>query len=282
LWVRLFDFTGRLVSAGERFHRMLREETLVAWLDPGLRPEVNRRVYELQTAYRPGGFHFERGLFDWEEKLMSASPFPEQGRLLLGGAGAGRELAPLCRRGFQIVAFEPAPELAAAARAVARDYPGAAVVQASYEDLVDAVARGSGPLVGAVRGHAFDAVILGWGSFSHVLDPARQKRLLEASRQLSPSGPLLLSYFAASAEGGRLERLRVRLRRLLATTGARNAGDAGRVRFLESSGFVCFHTREEIAHLASDAGYRIALFGSSALDYALLVPREAAPVGTAP
>jgi len=253
---------------------MLREETLLAWLHPGLRDEVTRRVYEAQTAYRAGGFHFERGLFDWEERLTTSPAFPAGGRLLLGGAGAGRELAPLCRRGYRIVAFEPAAELAAAARLVARGYPDADLVQASYRDLVDAVVRGSGPLVEAVRGGVFDAVILGWGSFPHVLDTTEQRDLLEVTRTLAPHGPLLLSFFAtAPLDAGRMERLRSGLRKTFVRIGARGSRDSGRVRFLESSGFVCFHTHQEIARLASETGYEVGCIGTSALDYALLVPR---------
>ncbi len=42
---------------------------------------------------------------------MLVPPFPQQGRLLVGGAGGGREANVLAGRGYSVFAFDPAAEL---------------------------------------------------------------------------------------------------------------------------------------------------------------------------
>jgi hypothetical protein len=52
---------------------------------------------------------------------------------------------------------------------------------------------------------AFDAVLLGWGSFGHVLERAERFELLRACDRIAPNGPILLSIFhpkAAAMAGG--------------------------------------------------------------------------------
>src|SRR5262249_22445928 len=146
-------------------------------------------VYADQRTYLPGGARFQGGLFGWERRALDAPVFPRSGRVLIGAAGAGRELCALVERGFSVVAFDPcAPFADAARKAAPRD--GATVVQASYEDLVDAVEGRGGPLELLRAEPPFDAVVLGWGSFSHVMPASARLALLRALRVLAPRGPV--------------------------------------------------------------------------------------------
>ena len=45
------------------------------------------------------------------------------------------------------------------------------------------------------RDARFDAVLLGWGSFGHVLREADRLELLRACDRIAPGGPILLSIF---------------------------------------------------------------------------------------
>ncbi|MBW2212243.1 MAG: hypothetical protein JRG67_14615, partial [Deltaproteobacteria bacterium] len=45
----------------------------------------------------------------------------------------------------------------------------------------------------------FDAVLLGWGSFGHVLQRADRLELLRACDHIAPHGPILLSIFEPKA-----------------------------------------------------------------------------------
>jgi hypothetical protein len=60
-------------------------------------------------------------------------------------------------------------------------------------------------------GHRFDAVLLGWGSLSHVLSPAHRALVLQALDRLCPEGPLLVSFLPRSFGEGRAGRLGRRL-----------------------------------------------------------------------
>ena len=95
----------------------IRDELLLAWIPPAERVALTAALYAGQSTYLPGGPRFEGGLFAWEERALEA--FPRSGRVLLGAAGAGRELGALVARGFEVVAFDPCQPFVDAARGVA-------------------------------------------------------------------------------------------------------------------------------------------------------------------
>ena len=251
--VRIFLVLDRIFSAMWRTFKMVRDETLWAWASKSARDQANRAIYGGQTVYSPGGSTFQDGLFSWEREEIAAS-FPPSGRILLGGAGGGRELVELCKAGYDVLALEPVPALAAAARAAAAPYPRSKVITASYTDLVHAAEQRSGPLAAHLCGVDFQGVILGWTSFSYVWKDEREA-LLKALRRLAPHAPVLLSFFAREdVDDGRLAKLRDWYRRLLRRVGAKDLSEPGDI-FHPSAGFHCSFTPEEIYSLAREAGY---------------------------
>lgn len=132
----------------------------------------------------------EQGLWDWEERWFAARLPAPPARLLVGGAGAGREVVELVKRGYAVDAFEPAPELLPA---LARSGAGRAV-RARHEDLAQAVLDGENGEAAAFRGERYDAVLLGWGSFTHVMGAADRGRTLAACARLT-DGPILASFW---------------------------------------------------------------------------------------
>ncbi len=185
----------RIATRALRAGEVLRDGILFAWVPPAARSQATTALYTTQATYLPGGPRFKAGLFDWERRALATPPFPRCGRVLLGGAGGGRELAGLCALNYAVVAFEPSPTLAAGAQRIAVEIPGAQAYQASYDDLVRAVRYGEGSLAGAPLAGGFDAVVLGWGSFSHLTDPDERTALLHAVRDLAPTAPVLLSWW---------------------------------------------------------------------------------------
>jgi SAM-dependent methyltransferase len=268
----------RGVSKLHAWHTALRDEIAVAWLDPSLRGLATELAYGSLRNYLPGGSTFQSGLHAWELEIIATPPFPPAGRLLLGGAGGGRELVALRARGYDVVAFEPSEVLVAgAARAVASD-PGAEVHRGSFEDLVLAVERGSGPLAGLASAR-FDAVVLGWGALSHVLEHDQRVALMRALRALCPTGPVLASYFTdddperrprAHAPTAPRARLRAAFRRLGAP-GTHSEGMAyGRV------GFMHLFVDEEVAHMARESGYTVLLRAQAPFPHVVFAPDESA------
>ena len=183
-----------------------------------------------------------RPLFPWEIEWFDALLPPPPARILVAGAGAGAEVVALRARGYAVAATEPVERLA--------------------RQCAEVGARPVWPLdheaLGTLAGERFDAVLLGWGSLTHVLTPAGRQRTLEAAAALT-SGPILASFWTQASAGpppsGRL------------VAWAERAGSAvGRVRghpppsglrFFAWCGFGCTLERAELEGLAQALGRRL-------------------------
>jgi hypothetical protein len=276
-WARAVLRVDRAVHSTVRLAALVRSELLLAGLSAVEREAVNAAVFSAEDTYAPGGPAFAQGLFAWERETLATAPFPASGRVLLGGAGGGRELAGLCALGYEVVAFEPAPALADALAGVAANHPRARALRGSYADLVRAVGGGGGPLA-ALVGERFDGVVLGWASLSHLTDPAERAALLATLRTLAPRAPVLLSYLGPDDDGranGRVEALRAPLRRGIARL-ARRAPAAEGVGFMPGAGFYQRLGASEVEALAGGAGYEVALHEREPYPHALLRPRAEA------
>ncbi len=268
--VRFVLELNRVIAAMGRVAVMARDEALWVWTSQAGRERANRAIYGGLKTYAPGGGTFEAGLFDWERNAI-ASSFPSSGRILLGAAGGGRELEALCHMGYEVVAFEPAPALADAARNIAKLHPTSEVITASFADLVLAAETGSGPLAPHICGRDFAGIILGWTSFSYVWRRDRE-RLLQSLRRLVPGAPVLLSYLAPGEEvQGAAVTSRRWFRHLLRLTGARTLAEPGDA-FLPWAGFYQTLTAEEIRSLGARTGYKVLASENSEMHNAVLVP----------
>jgi hypothetical protein len=147
------------------------------------------RLYGSSTTWlRSDLFAWERS---WYERRLPARP----ARVLVGACGAGREPLALLDAGYSVDGFEPAPALVAVCRE--RLAGRARVFAFRYQDLSACVLdhrRDSGYEVASER---YDAVLIGWGSLSHLGSAAERERLLRALDRLCPSGPILASFWRA-------------------------------------------------------------------------------------
>jgi len=275
-WIRAILALDRTAERAGNVLSSVRDEAILAWVPPSERAALTAAVYADLPSYLPGGSRFQRELFGWEERILALSSFPKSGRVLIGGAGPGRELVAFVERGFRAVAFDPCLPFVEAARSLV-PADKADVVHASYADLVDAVAGRGGPLLQLAEGPPFDAVVLGWGSLSHVMPAAARVELLRALPALCPKGPVLASFALvteappAGSPAGSKGRVRNGLRRAFAALGAPGVSE-DRDHFLASTGFFAYLTRPEVTVLAGDAGYEIARFEEAPYPHVLLVP----------
>ena len=136
------------------------------------------------------------GLYEWEQQWFERRLPAPPASILIGAAGAGREASALRELGYRVHAFEPS---ASAVRLCQIKLGSESVAQASYEDLVETVLRGKSTRLRLASEARFDAVLLGWGSFGHVLQRADRLELLRACDHLAPHGPILLSIFEPNA-----------------------------------------------------------------------------------
>ena len=180
-----------------------------------------------------------RGLSDWERAAIE-DHFPSSGRIVVTGAGGGREVLGLLGRGYDAVGYEPHPRLVQA---------GSALLER----------RGHGQRLFVSRRDAFpaevgacDAVVVGWGSYALMSGRHRRVEFLRGARASLPAGaPLLVSFF--TRDGGE---------RLL-TTVSRTANVVRRVRRAEptdvgdalSPNFVHLFAEEELTNELKAAGF---------------------------
>jgi len=221
-------------------------------LTGGEREELGTALYDRAVTRTPrhGLFTWER---DWFARRLPAPPAP----LLVGGAGDGREAAALKEWGYEVDAFDPAAR--ATRTCAARLGRGARVAACRYEDLSRAVLDGGRGPAAAFAARRYRAVLLGWGSLTHVLDAGERERLLAACDRLCPDGPILASFWLKATDAdpapGRAERAGRTLGRAVGRL--RDAEPSGDFRFGWWFGFAHAFGRAELEALAARAGRRV-------------------------
>jgi hypothetical protein len=189
---RLVHATTLIDRAYQRFDR-LRSLLVLAFASDSFLKAHSRLAYDASIAYRADSAQFRRGLFPWELVVIREFFPAPPARVLLGGAGGGREAYPLIEMGYDVVAFEPALVLAATMEQKARvEFPGMKAFQGAYEDLPTVSSISGKESVDLRQLAPFDAAILGWVSFSHLIGESAQVVALE-NMALLTRGPMLVS-----------------------------------------------------------------------------------------
>ena len=144
---------------------------------------VRLTVHRFESSnYLEPAYYTDSGLWLWEREALRRF-FPPAGRILVGAAGAGREMIALHRAGYLVEGFECARTLAEAGQTILRDAgcPGR---------LLWAPAGTVPPMEGL-----FDGAIMGWSGYMYNPLRAQRVKLLQDFRQLlRPGGPVLLSF----------------------------------------------------------------------------------------
>ena len=153
-------------------------------------------------------------------------------------------------------AFEPAAACLPPLRAAVG--PVGSASELSYQDLLAPLPP---PAASQLLAREYDAVILGWGSISHVLEARTRTQLVQLCARLCPRGPILLSFaFGSETEAARQSRafaLGARLGARLARLRDLQAPQAAeRERFWPHAGFVHLFSAQELQQLAAAAGRR--------------------------
>lgn len=250
LLIRALRFQSFFSTQFERLEGLLSGFGLSV-LDAEQRSRLTSAVYSARGDYRI------KGLFDWERTWFEQDLPPAPAKLLVGGAGTGREVQHFVEQGYQIVAFDPAPSFVKRARREL-EHPGCLTfVQGGFEDLV----RTSELRRVVDAEQPFDATVFGWGSFTHVLSSSSRRQVLNAVHTCTPDGPLLLSFWMRNEntemQRGRAWQLGWRLgQRLTGPQSAAPKPDPGDV-LLGKAGFGHFFSLAEIENLANETGFEI-------------------------
>ena len=215
--------------------------------------EMDGRVF----SYRDEA-HNRSGLHDWERAAIERH-FPSGGRVVVTGAGGGREVLALLERGFDAVGCEPNGTLVAAGAELMR--------RLGHGDRLRRCDRDAFP-----DGERADAVLVGWGSYMLIAGRERRVAFLRAARAAVPEGaPLLCSFFVRPPDA--------RYFAILARTA--NIGRRMRRRALVEAGdtiaenFAHRFTREEIERELALGGFRMIAFERRPYGHAVAVAEPA-------
>ena len=202
-------------------------------------------------TYRPS----KRSLHVWEQRWFKRRLPAPPATILVGACGDGRELSGLSALGYDVHGFEPATRPFQVCHSRHADH-GRTIVQASYDDLVRAVTAQSGPLADLCR-RSFDAVILGWGSLTHIVDPSLACQVIEACAACT-SGPVLASFYLRGSEPhglrGRAYHMGAALGRGISWIRGRQPTPVDEAIFMNWGGFIRYYDTAEIRAMGQACG----------------------------
>lgn len=231
-----------------RFDR-LRSLLITSFASDGTLEAYNDIAYGATSVYDASAPQFRTRLFNWEIELVDLA-FPKPpARVLVGGAGGGREAFELASRGYQVSAFEPSLVLARSMSEKSAQGGGAVdVFLGRYEDLPRLRRFPSDETVDFTHEPRFDVSLLGWSSYSHIRH--RQDRIETLRRfAMITDGPVIASFFMRPPASGRVHPV-VRLSTRL---GFRTEGDS----FTPYIGYYHLSSEAELAAEVADAGLTI-------------------------
>ncbi|MBA2302321.1 MAG: class I SAM-dependent methyltransferase [Acidobacteria bacterium] len=251
LVARMIKATTAIDWAYRRFDRM-RALLVTAYASDEALAAYNDLTYGAAPVYDAHASQFRERLFNWEEDFV-ARVFPAApSRVLVGGAGGGREAFQLAGRGYDVTAFEPSPHLARSMADRARA-SGAAVsaLLGRYESLPVLQDIGNGERIDLTLTRPFDASMLGWSSFSHIRDTRTRIAALRRFAALT-DGPVVVSFFSTPPAKPAAPSS---LRRVMNRLGRRSDGDA----FTVHIGFYHLSSPGEVAREVAAAGLQIVM-----------------------
>jgi hypothetical protein len=147
---------------------------------------LDTRAYDARPRYADDAYN-SGGLHAWERRALDAH-FPCGGRIVVIGAGGGREVLALLRDGYDAVGYECHPGLSA--------YGARFLAEHGYPNRVRPSRRNVWP----EDAGRCDGVVVGWGSYTHIPGRGTRVRFLRGARMaLRPGGPVLLSFWTVPA-----------------------------------------------------------------------------------
>ena len=173
-------------------HNALHASFVGFWLgllNRDLLHQVDRTYYDNQKFYRNEDYN-RKGLFDWEKPVIQQY-FSRCKKILVIGAGGGREVLALGRLGYEVDGYECNPLLVEAAQKII-----------SCENLNTQVNVQFFPRDGCPDGEInYDGAIVGWSAYMLIQGRETRVAFLKALRKrLLPNSPVLLSFFHRKRE----------------------------------------------------------------------------------
>lgn len=204
---------------------------------------LDATVYDARGRYTDDVYNGS-GLQAWERRVADAY-LPRGGRIVVTGAGGGREVLGLLELGYDAVGYECHPGLAA--------YGARFLAEQGYGDHLHRSSRSAWPSDAG----SCDGVVVGWGAYTHMRGRGQRVRFLrEARAALRPGGPVLLSFWTVPAWTPYLRAVQVTGSVLRRRRGAAPLDDGDAL----AGSYVHHFTRAQIEDELSTAGFVPAYF----------------------
>ena len=180
--VRLYFWTNRKFVHLCVLLRALFNGIWLGLLDREMLYTVDKSCYDSWQRYHSQAYNHQ-GLAAWEESALRTY-FTDCRRLLVAGAGGGREVLALCKLGYEVDGFECHPALVTLANQI--------LIEEGFSTRLELVARDECP--SEIR--KYDGVIIGWGTYMLIQGKDQRIAFLRKMRDTVPSqAPLLLSFY---------------------------------------------------------------------------------------
>jgi hypothetical protein len=242
----------RAIDKAYRLFDKIRSEFVLAVASGAIIERFNDLSYGKTNSYDPASSAFRKYLFPWEEQVIEKFFPAPPARILIGGAGGGREVFALVSRGYEVVAFEPSKALVESMSNMVAEGIDVKVFCASYDDLPHlSPAKPGHSMANLEDMSTFDAAIVGWGSFSHLTSEESRVRTLKAFAKAT-KGPIVVSFLSFRPTAKDIPPPS-KLRRFLPGKFNREAGNA----FSVYIGFYHEMHEAEIIDIAHQSGLKI-------------------------
>lgn len=218
---------------------------------------IDKCYYDSVKQYHDQGFNCS-GLFAWEKNVIEIY-FNNCKRILVGGAGGGREVLALCKLGYEVDSFECHPELVTFANKLLKKEGFLAEVQlVSRDECLNSNRR-------------YNGLIVGWSAYMLIQGKERRISLLKNMRvKVSPQSPLLVSFFSRKPDERRF-RVTAAVANVLRCILRRNYIELGDS--LAPNYVHCF-TEAEISEELRQGGFELIFFKPGDYGHAVAVVSE--------
>jgi hypothetical protein len=225
---------------------------------------IDQLFYDQSAKYSQDAYN-RQGLWKWEQEIISRY-FAGCRRLLVGGAGGGREVLALSKLGYEVDGFECHPGLAQFANdLLQREGFGARVHRAERDQCPQ-------------LGEEYDGLVVGWGAYMLIAGRQRRIAFLKAMRAQAREGaPILVSFYDRAGSESRFKLIAAigNVLRWLLRREPLDVGDD------LAPNYVHYFTREQIAAELHEVGFDPVFYDTREYGHAVGTVRlaeEATPV----
>ena len=251
LRLRCFAVADRWLDRAVRLMKIIHEGFWLGCLSPDELNAVTTEHFDHSRSHS-SNTHNRSGLFEWEQNALDEF-FHARSRVLVAGAGGGREVLALRQSGFEAEGFECSPALVDASHRI-------------FDELADSDYLVHCPPDSVPPGPpTYDALIVGWTVYTHIPTKERRIRFLDALRRRAlPHAPLLISFFTRQGCHSIDDILAYRLAKVCSVFGRARGEPLEIGDHISFARYEHLFTQDELVEELKDSGFEVAHFAQEA------------------